>query len=637
MLRLAPGYERKIQLVPGTGTPRDVLMLAMRYFDENMFADPGTVHRLDAFIAQARRIERDFECTPEAQQRIIEEIDARRRADMAREITADSVEALARVRPAPFQLEGIRFAFARGRSVLCDAPGLGSHLQALATALEMRRLGMVRDVLVLCPTSLKYAWRDRIKALGAGTVTVIEGSRHDRRPLYSGRSDFRIVSYHTFVNDNRAVEQLKADFVIFDKVNRFVEWSHPIWSAPRRLRFDYAIALSDLPLDGHPTLLWHAMSLVKPEVLGPHTQFADKYVTLDSAGKFTGYRFPDEIRRKISDYILSRTPEQVCAQLPAVAEETIAVPVTKEQRALHDKAGAEAADIVRHRAGCGFLSETNRRKIPSRLARMCKAADTTALLTPERRSDVKPAEIAQQILAAANTGSCRAVICTRWDHMGAIIAEELARAGISALTRPRAKATLSDSEISRAFAQGSVQAVIVTDSDSDGPDLQGATLLVNADRPWLPATLQRRMRLATGKGPGHLRIVSFVSVDSVEEMMPRLPDDDRERLAAALDSPANAPITFDDEALHSAATLLQLLYSRDADAPATPAPPNTTDIIEKLADALIHTDKTTGALEVRIPVSSRSDVTDFLKAASNLLKNIDIEWNIPKTTPDTSD
>ncbi|EER04532.1 hypothetical protein Pmar_PMAR024326 [Perkinsus marinus ATCC 50983] len=71
-------------------------------------------------------------------------------------------EAIDAIRPPlkPYQRAGVEFALQRkGRCLLGDEMGLGKTLQALAVALAYRSEW---PVLVICPASLKFVWKDQI-------------------------------------------------------------------------------------------------------------------------------------------------------------------------------------------------------------------------------------------------------------------------------------------------------------------------------------------------------------------------------------------------------------------------------------------------------------------------------------------
>ena len=57
----------------------------------------------------------------------------------------------------------MRFAFAKGKSIIADEMGLGKTIQAIATAELLRKERLATSILILCPTSLKYQWKREIE------------------------------------------------------------------------------------------------------------------------------------------------------------------------------------------------------------------------------------------------------------------------------------------------------------------------------------------------------------------------------------------------------------------------------------------------------------------------------------------
>ncbi|MDR3338608.1 MAG: hypothetical protein LBT25_00685 [Candidatus Symbiothrix sp.] len=68
----------------------------------------------------------------------------------------------------PYQLEGVRFAFEAGRSLIADEMGLGKTIQAIGTCQLLRKETGIEKVLIICPTSLKYQWQSEIWYINGG-------------------------------------------------------------------------------------------------------------------------------------------------------------------------------------------------------------------------------------------------------------------------------------------------------------------------------------------------------------------------------------------------------------------------------------------------------------------------------------
>lgn len=110
--------------------------------------------------------------------------------------------------------------------------GLGKTIQAIATTEVLRKHNLLGNVLVVCPTSLKYQWKSEIERFTKADVMVIEGDAAKRKALYADAATYKIVSYHTMANDTKFMGHIDADMVILDEVQRLKNWHTRIASCP---------------------------------------------------------------------------------------------------------------------------------------------------------------------------------------------------------------------------------------------------------------------------------------------------------------------------------------------------------------------------------------------------------------------
>ncbi len=224
-------------------------MAAMRYFDDDYFAVPGMITELPAFIEQVKRLDPRFYISSDALNLILDERDSRRRRRLVADMTDKEIGAVLKTKLYPYQIEGIRFAFGAGRSLIADEMGLGKTVQAIGTAELLKARSMVSSALIVCPTSLKYQWKREIERFTDSDVTVVEGVYTRRRELYAAPTFYKIVSYHTLANDIKALGSLHTDMLIMDEVQRLKNWNTQIAQAARRIDSDYAVVLSGTPLE----------------------------------------------------------------------------------------------------------------------------------------------------------------------------------------------------------------------------------------------------------------------------------------------------------------------------------------------------------------------------------------------------
>lgn len=227
--------------------------LAKDYFDESGVLREDAYARFDVFIQAAKAIAPDFRCYDDALDYVLERRDRIKRCRLLEEkYTDEYLDQMLTVPLYPYQKEGTRFAVRAGKAIIADEMGLGKTLQAIASAEVYLREGMAEQVLVVCPTSLKYQWKreierftggDRVESSGKGVedgltipkVVVVEGTPAKRDKLYKAPAPYKIVSYHTMSNDVRHLGKLDTDVLIMDEIQRLKNWDTLISRAARKI------------------------------------------------------------------------------------------------------------------------------------------------------------------------------------------------------------------------------------------------------------------------------------------------------------------------------------------------------------------------------------------------------------------
>ncbi len=84
----------------------------------------------------------------------------------------------------PYQESAVTQFTDRQSLLLAFSPGTGKTIIAIAAA-EILLDEFLNYCLVICPSSLKYQWRDRILQFTDSTVLVIDGDREARAAQYN--------------------------------------------------------------------------------------------------------------------------------------------------------------------------------------------------------------------------------------------------------------------------------------------------------------------------------------------------------------------------------------------------------------------------------------------------------------------
>ena len=534
--------QRSVKIRFG-GTSNDILRrLAKDYFDEHGVLREDAYGKFDIFLQAAKAIDENFRCYGDALDLVIGQREKTHRLQLVEsKYSDDALDSLLTVRLYPYQKEGIRFAVKAGKAIIADEMGLGKTIQAIASAEIYLREGMADNVLVVCPTSLKYQWKKEIEKFTGGDmaevvdvrsgetvrvpkVIVVEGNPFKRKRLYTSSAPYKIVSYNTACNDIREMGRLSAGVLVMDEIQRLKNWNTQISRAARKIDSSYAVLLSGTPLENKLEELYANMELVDQFCLGPYYKFKDEHILLDpEKGNVVGYKNLNVIGEQIREKLIRRTKKGVHLQLPKRSDQYILVPMTGAQTDYHTEFKWELTKILNKYKKFHYMTEQDRRRLMLLLSQMRMVADSTFILEQnlKTRHDIKIAEVMNLLDNVFANGDEKVVIFSEWERMTRLVAMELEKRGIryeylngkiSAKQRGQLVEYFTTLPESRVF--------ISTDAGSTGLNLQVASILINLDLPWNPAVLEQRIARIYRLGQDRpVQILNLVSKNSIEEGM----------------------------------------------------------------------------------------------------------------------
>lgn len=516
--------------------------LAKDYFDESGVLREDAYARFDVFVQAAKAIAPDFRCYDDALDYVLERRDRIKRCRLLEEkYTDEYLDQMLTVPLYPYQKEGTRFAVRAGKAIIADEMGLGKTLQAIASAEVYLREGMAEQVLVVCPTSLKYQWKreierftggDRVESSGKGMddgltipkVVVVEGAPAKRAKLYKTPAPYKIVSYHTMCNDVRHLGKLDTDVLIMDEIQRLKNWDTLISRAARKIASRYAVLLSGTPMENKLEELYANMELVDQFCLGPYYQFRDQHILLHpETGGIMGYKDLNAIGEAVSNRLLRRTKKGVRLQLPKRSDQFVLVPMTQRQDDLHSEFKWDLLVILNKYRKYHYMTEQDRLRVLKLLGQMRMVADSTFILEQNltTRSDVKIAEAMNLLDNVLESGDEKVVVFSEWERMTRLVAMELDKRGVRyEYLNGRVPSKRRGELVDDFTTLPESRVFLSTDAGSTGLNLQVASTLINMDLPWNPAVLEQRIarifRLGQEKP---VQIINLVSKGSIEEGM----------------------------------------------------------------------------------------------------------------------
>lgn len=656
-LYLKYGPERQVMLRIGTEHTTKYQALAKKYCDDQLRLLPASFNRVDRFLTQAQQISADFRCYED----VINFIAAARDHHTRRTRIRHSIkrrknyfDELLTTSPYPFQQDGILFAAEAGRSLIADDMGLGKTIQAIGAAELFQTEFGVSNILIVCPTSLKYQWQAEIKRFANKAAVVLEGPELKRHPLYNSQPGYVITNYNVIGADLTAINQADFDLVILDEAQRIKNWQTKTAQAVKKIASKYAIVLTGTPIENKLEELYSIIQFIDPFKLGPLYKFLANHEILSEVGKVVGYRDLNQIQKLLKDIVIRRTKQTVLKQLPGRTDKQILVPLTAEQAVIHEEYAVMVSRLVSKWKRFGFLDEKDRQRLMIALNCMRMVADSTYILDQATRFDTKIEELMSILDNALAVDGNKVVIFSQWQRMTSLVEQELTNHRVAfahlhgGVPSSKRKALLDHFHNNPACL-----VFLSTDAGGVGLNLQSASTVINLDLPWNPAVLEQRIGRVHRHGQQHnVNVINLISKDSIEQRLLDVLKFKSSLFAGVLDGGEDKIFMGEDRFKRfmgqveqvaptptarpagppSAETQQQLLKVRDQPANLLSAAAGLfSNLAETFSDkqkaarltaSLIEKDQRTGKQYLKIPLENEQVVTDALNALNNVLSGL---------------
>lgn len=514
------GNDRRVKIRIGSSASEAFRKLIRKYFSDFDELKPDAFEAFDTFLREAQTLDPTFKYYSDAEEYVLAQRETiRRRKVIAAKYDDVALDSLLKIPLYAYQKEGARFAAKTGRAILADEMGLGKTVQSIAAAEMLRREQFVEQVLVLCPTTLKYQWKREIERFTGEKVVLVDGTPEQRRELLQAAVPYKVVSYNSIKEDLKELKSVDTDMVIMDEVQRLKNWNTQIARAVRRIHSNYVLALTGTPLENRLEELYSIVELVDQFLLSPYYLFRDRYLMLDETGRTVGYKNLQEVHKRLRPVMIRRRKADVAFQLPERIDKNLLVPMTAEQLELHNKLKLQAARLVAKWHRMHYLSEMDRRQLLLTLSQMRMACDSLFVVDETTRADTKVEEVMNILDECDET--TKVVIFSQWERMIRLVGQELERMDIPYESlHGDIPAKERDQRVDRFCKDARVRVFLSTDTGGVGLNLQAAHVVINLDVPWNPAVLEQRVgrvhRIGQQRG---VEVINLISAGTIEEDM----------------------------------------------------------------------------------------------------------------------
>ncbi len=121
------------------------------------------------------------------------------------------------------------------------------------------------------------------------------------------------------------------------------------------------MVLTGTPLENRLEELHSIVEFVDRHHFGPRFRFLAEHQHVEENGRVIGYRNLAGIGRTLEPILIRRTRQEVLKELPERLDKNYFLPMTDQQRKLHEENRETVARIVAKWRRWGFLSDTDQR------------------------------------------------------------------------------------------------------------------------------------------------------------------------------------------------------------------------------------------------------------------------------------
>ncbi|CAE8659517.1 unnamed protein product [Polarella glacialis] len=410
----------------------------------------------------------------------------------------------------PYQLEGVRFGMSRlGRCLFGDEMGLGKTLQALALADQYREDW---PVLVVCPSSLRWVWKEQAlqwlsHTVGANDVQVIQKGSEDLQR----QAKLWIISYKLLASDfSKGKFQKRPDgtphgVVIADESHNIKEWNTARTKAvvPLLRGAHRAILLSGTPTRNSADELHPQLCALIPDLHAKVTEFRSRYCAQQQhsiyggrlVNKVVGARNTAELNQLLtSTVMIRRLKKDVLSQLPDKRRQKVPIEVCDA------KLLREIRKESQEESGVTAFGEANNSGMTNIFAKICKA---------------KLPAVKEYILEVLERGDEKAIIFAHHklmlDEISDLLSKELPKDGRGSShiridgSVPQAKRP----ELVKRFQEDASCriALLSITACGEGITMTAAGLVIFAELFWVPGAVEQAEARAHRIGSTHSKVV----------------------------------------------------------------------------------------------------------------------------------
>lgn len=224
-----------------------------------------------------------------------------------------------------YQVEGCKWLLEEKGRILADDMGLGKTLQSIAAATKLIIEGKVKNVLIICPSSLIRNWSDELNKWAPNfCVQTITNTGNKKNVIWKKLfkySHFTITNYEQIRDVPQILLDQEIDLIIADEAHKLRKKNSKISKAIFKLKYKNFWALTGTPIEKNAADVFNLLKMIKPE---------------KNLGKLSDYS-NISLRAFLRKHMLRRMKSDVLSDLKDFEELRHFIPLSSEQKLVYDK------------------------------------------------------------------------------------------------------------------------------------------------------------------------------------------------------------------------------------------------------------------------------------------------------------
>lgn len=444
----------------------------------------------------------------------------------------------------PHQQIAVEYGLMHPKYLLLDSMGIGKTTSVIATALSLKKLGKIKQCLIICCVSdLQYNWVNEIKTvcdedywvLGTryrekkknsdGTPKEYAGSVSDRiEDLKTHKEFFLITNKETlqkdeFVDILRGKSKFKTD-VTFLAIDECHKCANPTSISGKNLQkldnMEYIIPMTGTPLRNKPFDAWAPLHLIGKEHAN-YSQFKAYYSIYGQFNDVVEYKNLENLQMQLQDCSLRRVKEEVLKFMPPKIFQNVYVTMNERQQMIYDEAYSWAL------ANIDLISDS-----PNPLAqliRLRQATGYTGILSSTIHESAKLDRIEEDVEEIIENNE-KCLIFSNWTDITDELYDRLStKYKCLRITGKDVKDGNEVENIKYKFQNDPEYKILIgtTGKMGTGHTLTAASWVLFADEPWTMADKDQAVDRTHRPGQNNtVNIRTYITKDTIDEQVNKI-------------------------------------------------------------------------------------------------------------------